>query len=195
LFIRRRSWLRHILVWRVRRVRKNVHRICRLVRYIFVRKFPKFTKCLKHRKVKFSCKYNKNSLRIITYGISRVICQIIQGGKTHYGEINIKLYSSLLILYFLKKADSCDNHNEPPGSIQLWGLFFLTSSATASYCKKGLGVLEIYRVIKKSIRTWLSLLEQPQNNWWFEDGHHRTHSDCGPCCTEHGIREHSSACQ
>jgi hypothetical protein len=34
-----------------------------------------------------------------------------------------------------------------------------------------------------------------QYNWWFEDGHHRTHSDCGPCCTERGLREHSLACQ
>jgi hypothetical protein len=28
-----------------------------------------------------------------------------------------------------------------------------------------------------------------------EDGHHRIHSECGPCYTEHGLREHSSACQ
>jgi hypothetical protein len=33
------------------------------------------------------------------------------------------------------------------------------------------------------------------HNWWFEDGHHRIHSECGPCYTEHGLREHSSACQ
>jgi len=32
-------------------------------------------------------------------------------------------------------------------------------------------------------------------NWWFEDGHHRIHSECGPCYTEHGLREHSSTCQ
>jgi len=32
-------------------------------------------------------------------------------------------------------------------------------------------------------------------NWWFEDGHHRIYSECGPCYTEHGLREHSSACQ
>jgi len=25
--------------------------------------------------------------------------------------------------------------------------------------------------------------------------HHRIHSECGPCYTEHGHREHSSACQ
>jgi hypothetical protein len=23
----------------------------------------------------------------------------------------------------------------------------------------------------------------------FEDGHHRTHAECGPCYTEHGLRE------
>jgi len=34
-----------------------------------------------------------------------------------------------------------------------------------------------------------------QYNWWFEDGHHRIHSERGPCYTEHGLREHSSACQ
>jgi len=28
-----------------------------------------------------------------------------------------------------------------------------------------------------------------------EDGHHTIHSECGPCCTEHDLREHSSACQ
>ena len=32
-------------------------------------------------------------------------------------------------------------------------------------------------------------------NWWFEDGHRRIHSECGPCHTEHGLREYSSACQ
>ena len=37
--------------------------------------------------------------------------------------------------------------------------------------------------------------EQSPHNWWFEDGHHIIHSECGLCCTEHGIREHSSACQ
>jgi hypothetical protein len=28
-----------------------------------------------------------------------------------------------------------------------------------------------------------------------EDDHHRIHSECGPCYTEYGLREHSSACQ
>jgi hypothetical protein len=37
--------------------------------------------------------------------------------------------------------------------------------------------------------------EQSPHNWWVEDGHHRIHSECGPCCTEHGLREHNSACQ
>jgi hypothetical protein len=37
--------------------------------------------------------------------------------------------------------------------------------------------------------------EQSPHNWWFEDGHHRIHSECRLCCTEHSLREHSSACQ
>jgi hypothetical protein len=59
----------------------------------------------------------------------------------------------------------------------------------------------IYRVIKKPLCTWwlqyrkLHVFEQSPHNWWFEDGHHRIHSECGPCYTEHGLREHSSACQ
>jgi hypothetical protein len=28
-----------------------------------------------------------------------------------------------------------------------------------------------------------------------EDGHHRIHSACGPCCTEHDLRERNSTCQ
>jgi hypothetical protein len=41
----------------------------------------------------------------------------------------------------------------------------------------------------------LSVFEQSPHDWWFEDGHHRIHSECGPCYTELGLREHSSACQ
>jgi hypothetical protein len=37
--------------------------------------------------------------------------------------------------------------------------------------------------------------EQSPHNWWVEDGHHRIHVECGPCYTEHGLREHSSGCQ
>ena len=50
----------------------------------------------------------------------------------------------------------------------------------------------VYRVIKKTLCTWRS--QSPQN-CWFEDGHHRIHSECGRCCTENGVQEHSSACQ
>jgi len=50
----------------------------------------------------------------------------------------------------------------------------------------------LYRVIKKSLCTWR--LQSP-HNWWFEDGHHRIQWECRPCYTEHGLREHSSACQ
>jgi len=33
-----------------------------------------------------------------------------------------------------------------------------------------------------------SLFEQSRNNWWFEDGHHRIHSECGPRYTERSSR-------
>jgi len=52
--------------------------------------------------------------------------------------------------------------------------------------------MSIYRVIKKSLCTWR--LQSPRN-WWFEGSHHRIHSECGPCYTEHGLREHILACQ
>ena len=48
------------------------------------------------------------------------------------------------------------------------------------------------RVIRKSLWTWRL---QSQHKWWFADGHHRIHSECGPFYAEHGLREHSSACQ
>jgi hypothetical protein len=35
----------------------------------------------------------------------------------------------------------------------------------------------------------LSVFEQSPQNWWFEDCHHRMHSECVPCYTEHGLRE------
>jgi len=41
----------------------------------------------------------------------------------------------------------------------------------------------------------LTVFQQSPHNWWFEDGHHRIHSECGPCYTEHGLREHSLASQ
>jgi hypothetical protein len=40
-----------------------------------------------------------------------------------------------------------------------------------------------------------SVFEQSSHSWWDEDGRHRIHSEFGPCYTEHGLREHSSACQ
>jgi hypothetical protein len=47
-----------------------------------------------------------------------------------------------------------------------------------------------YRVIKKSLCDGkLGVFEQSPDTWWFEDGHHRLHSECGPCYTEHGLRE------
>jgi hypothetical protein len=35
----------------------------------------------------------------------------------------------------------------------------------------------------------LGVSEQSPHNWWFEDGHHRTDSEFGPCYTERGLRE------
>ena len=43
----------------------------------------------------------------------------------------------------------------------------------------------LYRVITKSLCTWLSVFEQSTHNWWFQDGHHKIHSECGRCYTEH----------
>jgi hypothetical protein len=50
-------------------------------------------------------------------------------------------------------------------------------------------------VINKSVCIWLSVFEQSPHNWRVEVGHHRIHSECGPCYTEHGLREHRSACK
>jgi len=47
-------------------------------------------------------------------------------------------------------------------------------------------------VIKKPLCT--RRLQSP-HNWWFDDGHHRMRLECGLSCTEHSLREHSSACQ
>ena len=55
--------------------------------------------------------------------------------------------------------------------------------------------MTLYRVIKKSLRTWLSAFEQSPHKWRFENGHHKLHSEYGPCRTERGLREHSSGCQ
>ena len=48
-----------------------------------------------------------------------------------------------------------------------------------------------YKVIKKSLCT--RRLQYTQLMIW--RGPSRIHSECGPCYTEHGLREHSSACQ
>jgi hypothetical protein len=53
--------------------------------------------------------------------------------------------------------------------------------------------IPLYRVIKKSLCAPDDY--STAHNWWAEDGHHRIHSECGPCYTEHCLREHSSACQ
>jgi len=53
----------------------------------------------------------------------------------------------------------------------------------------------LYRMIKKYLCTWFGIFEQSPHNWRFEDGHERIHSECGLCYTEHGLWEHSLACQ
>jgi len=47
---------------------------------------------------------------------------------------------------------------------------------------------------KVSVHLTITVQQSP-NFWWFKDGHHRIHSECGLCYTKHGLREHSSACQ
>jgi hypothetical protein len=39
----------------------------------------------------------------------------------------------------------------------------------------------------------IRVLKQSQHNWWFEDGHHRMHSEYRPCYTVHDLRKHISA--
>jgi hypothetical protein len=46
-----------------------------------------------------------------------------------------------------------------------------------------------------TVQKYANIFEQSPHNWWFEDGDHRIHSECGPCYTEHDLREYSSACQ
>jgi len=31
-------------------------------------------------------------------------------------------------------------------------------------------------------------VQKTHKNWWFEGGHHRIHSECGPCCTDHSSK-------
>jgi len=48
---------------------------------------------------------------------------------------------------------------------------------------------------KISVHLTITVQKQSPQNWWFEGGQHRIHSECGPCYAEHRLREHSSACQ
>jgi hypothetical protein len=57
-----------------------------------------------------------------------------------------------------------------------------------------------YRLIKKSLCTsWLQYKKQAKIFYTVSITYHdnvvRIHSECGPCYTEHGLWEHSSACQ
>jgi len=56
-------------------------------------------------------------------------------------------------------------------------------------------LFQIQGVQKVSVHLTITVFEQSPHNWWFEDGHHRIHSECGLCYTEHGLGEHSSVCQ
>jgi hypothetical protein len=47
-----------------------------------------------------------------------------------------------------------------------------------------------WRLQYKSLCTWRLQYKSPHIRW-FEDGHRRIHSECGPCYTD-GLREHSS---
>jgi hypothetical protein len=59
--------------------------------------------------------------------------------------------------------------------------------------------LHLYRVIKNSRFTWWLQYKYTQKYFKqfqrLEDGNHSIHSQCGPSYTEHGLRDHSSACQ
>jgi len=52
-----------------------------------------------------------------------------------------------------------------------------------------------FKIIQGDQKVSVHLTITVQYNWWFEDVHHRIHSECGPCYNEHGPREHSSSCQ
>jgi len=47
----------------------------------------------------------------------------------------------------------------------------------------------------KSLYALDSVYRTIPTNWWFEDGHHRTLSECVACCTEENLRGQGSECQ
>jgi len=52
-----------------------------------------------------------------------------------------------------------------------------------------------YRVIKSLCAPDNYSTKKHAKIQYFKQFHHRIHLECGPCYTEHGLREHSSACQ
>ena len=113
-----------------------------------------------------------------------------QDGCRNYPGIACGSYELLthatFFLAFAPVPYTCQRTERESGSVILQrSLFYFTE----------LHITAFYRVIKKSLCTWLSVFEQSPHNWWFEDGHHRKHSECGLCYIEHGLWQHSSLCQ
>jgi hypothetical protein len=57
---------------------------------------------------------------------------------------------------------------------------------SCSECNSPSRVFLTLHSVQKSLWTWW--LQSP-HNWWFEDGHHRIHLECGPFYTKHGLRK------
>jgi hypothetical protein len=119
----------------------------------------------------------------------------IISGKLH---IPIKLQQSAFLLYFwhegifykkyLNWTNSCKVMSWASPTGRYWTDFFYRPAVLIAIMQKLITVKHSYCTgLSKS----LSVFEQSPHNWWFEDGHHRIllHSECGPCYTEHGLRE------
>jgi hypothetical protein len=75
------------------------------------------------------------------------------------------------------------------------------STSAQTYCAKrpqpllGVGsrdAREIQGDYKVSVHLMITV--QKTRKIIFKNGHHRIHSECGPCYTEHRLREQSSGC-
>jgi hypothetical protein len=76
-------------------------------------------------------------------------------------------------------------NDEPICGMQIY--VYANTSFRCTGRSKSLYAPDDYSTKKKTLKS--------AHSWWFEDGHHRIHSECGLCYTEHGLQEHSSACQ